>query len=473
MRRSTLSLAAVFAFAAACRAPRASAPAAGERAIAWRYEVTAGEGAQELSIDARFAAGAVASFGLLEACGSFVRDLELEGEDGAYSPVAQGADGWSLEPCAVRDCHLRYRFLLRDAAAAIDDADRAKLHGADAIESPPGAFLIHPREVGPESSYRFHVTSSRDTRFVSGVHRVGDASSSTYEAPAWLLEYAPPSAFGALTVLPIRIGGATFELARMSGALSRDDAGLSAWVEHSAGALVDLYRGFPIDRVLLLVEPAEGDRLEGITFGNGGASIRLSLGHTVDPEGDEGWILVHELLHVAFPSLDREHNWLEEGISTYVEPLARVRKGQISVDKVWGDMIDGMPQGLPEPGDQGLDRTHTWGRTYWGGAIFCLLADVAIRTKTSHTFEDVLRAMAAAGGNVSMNWELEKVIEIGDRANGLPILESLYRRQALEPDAVDLPALWKSLGVSKVGDRVVYDDAAPLAPIRKAITAGG
>jgi hypothetical protein len=41
-------------------------------------------------------------------------------------------------------------------------------------------------------------------------------------------------------------------------------------------------------------------------------------------------------------------------------------------------MVSGMPQGEPQRGDRGLDGTHTWGRTYWGGAMFCLLTDVEI-----------------------------------------------------------------------------------------------
>ena len=45
-------------------------------------------------------------------------------------------------------------------------------------------------------------------------------------------------------------------------------------------------------------------------------------------------------------------------------------------------IIEAFVTGLPEPGDEGLDYTHTWGRTYWGGATFCLLADVRIRRET-------------------------------------------------------------------------------------------
>jgi hypothetical protein len=52
----------------------------------------------------------------------------------------------------------------------------------------------------------------------------------------------------------------------------------------------------------------------------------------------------------------REHPWIEEGIATYVEPIAGLQLGQIRTAKVWGDLVEGLPYGLPRPGDQGLDR---------------------------------------------------------------------------------------------------------------------
>jgi hypothetical protein len=41
-------------------------------------------------------------------------------------------------------------------------------------------------------------------------------------------------------------------------------------------------------------------------------------------------------------------------------------------------------RGEPGPGDGGLDDTDSWGRTYWGGALFCLLADVRFRERTGN-----------------------------------------------------------------------------------------
>ena len=65
-----------------------------------------------------------------------------------------------------------------------------------------------------------------------------------------------------------------------------------------------------------------------------------------------------------------------------MEPLARVRTGTLSPDKMWADLMDGVPKGLPRGGGRGLHGTRDWGQTYWGGALFWLLADVEIREKS-------------------------------------------------------------------------------------------
>ncbi|MFX9973388.1 hypothetical protein ABTP41_19485, partial [Acinetobacter baumannii] len=76
------------------------------------------------------------------------------------------------------------------------------------------------------------------------------------------------------------------------------------------------------------------------------------------------------------PDMAERYAWLSEGLAVYVEPIARVQAGDLTVSAIWQAMMRDMPQGLPEPGDRGLDNTDTWGRRYWGGALFCLLADI-------------------------------------------------------------------------------------------------
>ena len=180
------------------------------------------------------------------------------------------------------------------------------------------------------------------------------------------------------------------------------------------------------------------------------------------------------MIHLAFPSMADNHHWIEEGISTYVEPVARAQVGNLAVAEVWKQFIRDMPQGQPDSGDKGLDNTPTWGRTYWGGAIFCLLADVEIReqTKNRKGLEDALRAILHAGGNITLDWKIEKALAIGDKATGTEVLEKLYRRMRDTPSPADLDELWTKLGVKLTGDGTVeFNDKAPEAAIRQAITA--
>jgi hypothetical protein len=50
-------------------------------------------------------------------------------------------------------------------------------------------------------------------------------------------------------------------------------------------------------------------------------------------------------------------------------------------------------------------------------------------------------------------------------------MRDLYVKMAGAPFPVDLPNLWKRLGVKLIGDKVVFDDGAPLAAVRRAILA--
>ena len=120
-------------------------------------------------------------------------------------------------------------------------------------------------------------------------------------------------------------------------------------------------------------------------------------------------------------------------------------------------MLDGMWHGEPKSSDRGLDRTHTWGRTYWGGALFCLVADVNIRRQTNNTYglQDALRAVVAAGGTIEKNWPLPRVLSVGDKATHTSVLEDLHRDWSDTPVRVDLPLLWRQLGVQEEGGHIV------------------
>ena len=135
--------------------------------------------------------------------------------------------------------------------------------------------------------------------------------------------------------------------------------------------------------------------------------------------------------------------------------------------------MDGLPKGLPAPGDRGLDNTHHWGRTYWGGALFCLMADIEIdqRTNNRYGLQDALRGIVRAGGNMEQDWPLVRVLKAGDDAVGVPVLTELYERMKATPVMPDLAAMWRELGVHPSGDSVKFDQTAPQALIVRSIMA--
>ena len=140
---------------------------------------------------------------------------------------------------------------------------------------------------------------------------------------------------------------------------------------------------------------------------------------------------------------------------------------------MWRDLVRDMPQGEPEPGDEGLDHTHSWGRTYWGGAMFCLVADVRIREQAHNRkgLQDALRGIVDAGGRIDEDWPIERAFTAGDRATGTTVLMDLYREMRDKPASVDLDALWRKLGIQRGAKGAIELIAeAPDANIREAIT---
>jgi predicted metalloprotease with PDZ domain len=101
-----------------------------------------------------------------------------------------------------------------------------------------------------------------------------------------------------------------------------------------------------------------------------------------------------------------------------------------------------------------------------------LLADVEIRERTHNrrSLDDAIRRIWSEGGDGSADWSAERVLKEGDRATGLSVLANLHEKMGEKPGDVDLPALWKRLGVVYADGRVTFDDNAPLANVRKALT---
>lgn len=258
-------------------------------------------------------------------------------------------------------------------------------------------------------------------------------------------------------------------------------ADLVAWVDDAALSLISYYGRFPIDRTVIDVRQTNG---RGVGFASATYSdereiglIEANLGKYTRPDDlRDTWTLTHEMIHLAAPHFYRQYKWLSEGLATYVEPIGRMRRGLIPRERIWRELVENLPSGQPRYGDQGLDGTPTWGRVYWGGALYCLYADVEIRRRTNNRsgLEEALRAILSRGvTSESEVMSAPRFLQMGDRSVGVTVLMDLYDQMKDRPMRVDLNHLWSQLGVKQTADGSIrFDDSAPLAHVRRAIEKG-
>jgi hypothetical protein len=248
------------------------------------------------------------------------------------------------------------------------------------------------------------------------------------------------------------------------------------WVRQSARAIATYFDGFSSTRTLIVGFPARG---RGVQFGrvvpSGGVTMALRLG--IDEQARDlyqAWVLIHEMIHTAMPYVVGRGAWFMEGMATYLEPIIRSRVGWKSEDDVWREWIDNMPRGIGALAESGLLSSSGRGATYWGGALFMLLSDIEMRRVSGNKMglEDCLRAVLRNVGNTTARVTVEGMIEACDKATGGSTMADMARRYVYKATPLDLMALWRDLGVALVDGKIVYDDAAPLASVRKAIVRG-
>jgi len=265
------------------------------------------------------------------------------------------------------------------------------------------------------------------------------------------------------------------DVAFADGAVGVNRTKVLAWVRRSGTAVATYFGRFPVRHLGLLIVAEDSAKVgHATTFGYAGSATRIHVGAAADDAAfARDWVLVHEMMHSALPNLPRRALWLQEGNATYVEPIARAQAGQLPVEDVWRQSVAGMPKGIPHSDDGGMDGTEAWGRLYWGGATFWLLAEVAIYQDSKGRFllRDALRAINRRSGGNTVEWTPEQLMQAGDIATGTTALSKLYAQFVAGRIDVDLAALFSRLGIlaNAAGD-IRFDDRAPLAELRRSIT---
>lgn len=370
--------------------------------------------------------------------------------------VEVSGGGW---PVGADAFSARYRIAPATRAARTDGTASATLD----------AWLVRPE--GRDAVLRLYPRSRSD--FIIALPLPLRAGVSTIRSG--LVPFVGYTAFGALVEREIGLPGpgafdwdpavapARLRVVRLGGSLALTDTQLFRWIEGAGLAVARFWRGFPAAEALLVIQPmaGRGNVVFGRVVPGGGISILLQVGEHAGARAVlDDWILIHELTHVASPFVPGAA-WLMEGLATYLEPLARARAGWLTPAAVWAEFVNNMPHGLPAMAGSGLDGSGRAG-TYWGGALFMMLADVELRRASEgrQGLEDCLVAVLRHGGNATQRWSPDAFIQACDAAAGAPVLARLAAHHRRSGSPIDLDGIWAMLGIVPDGRSVRFVDAA-------------
>ena len=177
--------------------------------------------------------------------------------------------------------------------------------------------------------------------------------------------------------------------------------------------------------LLILVIAGRGRAMgEGKTLSGGGGTIFLRVGEQATPKNlEQDWVLTHEMTHLTFPTQEspaplggRGRRHVCRAFCAREDRLADARRG------VERRRRRRAARPCPRRATRASIARTRGGSTYWGGALFYLLADVGIRQRTQNKFglEHALRGINAAGGNNAVRWSIEETFAAGDKAVGVP-----------------------------------------------------
>jgi hypothetical protein len=335
-------------------------------------------------------------------------------------------------------------------------------------------WMLRPDTQG-DAAVHVDVRGGDPSRFVTGLRRDPRGG---YALRAGELGEASYTAFGDFRRSVLDLPGAALEVVMLGAPLAMGDAAALVWIRSAATCLAGLYGRFPVAATVFVVPvPGADEVVFGRVMSLAGGSVILLFGADTRPATSrEDWVVVHELSHLGTVSFVGEGHWLEEGLATYYEPLLRERAGWMTEAELWKHFTDEMPRGVHAPDEPpAIEDRDDVDSTYWGGALFAMLADLEIRkaSQGKRSLDDVLRASLRELGDATRVARLADFLRVGDAATGTTALSDVFERFAVRGTSPDLAAVWAALGVARGKDgAITLRDDAPLAAVRKAMAAG-
>lgn len=231
------------------------------------------------------------------------------------------------------------------------------------------------------------------------------------------------------------------------------DSDVCVWLRQSAEEVRTVRQAFPHPRITVRVIPVPGRRgpsLFGMVLWSSPPSISILVGQDAEAgDFERDWVALHELLHLAHPTLLPRVSWLSEGLATYYTEVARARSGRQSAERAWQELLDGFARGRRSARGRTMEQVISSGSfsgVYWTGALFALHLDVEIRRVTANQrrLDDVLELLAKQGSTSTLGAFGVAV----DSVAGQPLFDALLARHLPRPAFAELDGLLEALGVT-------------------------
>ncbi len=359
------------------------------------------------------------------------------------------------------------------AADVLRARNQAARMSEDVVVASPDLWLWHPV---PPRGGRLVVDLPKGFS-MSAPFPVDDDGAYVVDASTWA--FASTVAVGALKRHTFAQGGARFDVVILPGDLTMVRADVDRWIDAAARA-VSLGRDgrFPVPAVQVVVDPVVG---AGVPFGmvqrGGGPHAVVLLGERSQVGDVVGeWVLVHEFAHLLMPPPALADTWWGEGTATYYQSVLRGRAGLIDTAEAWEELRNGLERGRAAStlstslleASRDMRKSGRYLQVYWGGAAIALLLDVELRRCSDVTLDEVLASFRAEQPTIDVRRVAARDIVRRASAAGPGCAQlGAVVDAALAAPFPDVGGVLDDLGVGVDG----LDDSAPLASVRRAITA--
>ena len=210
------------------------------------------------------------------------------------------------------------------------------------------------------------------------------------------------------------------------------------WIKRASTAVCTYYGKFPVPQLRLQVHVRGGEGVHhGVTYpSDNGGLIRISVGplplrrpgYGLDahPRDDPPGVS----LHGRKPSLDRRRH-----LGVRRANRTRASRPTLRREDVERRAPRYAARRTRSPAIRVSTTRDTWGRTYWGGAMFCLMADVRIREQTHNRkgLQDALRGILNSAETSPRTGRLSKLSPQATKLRELTCSPTSITRCAISP----------------------------------------